>query len=407
MAERSVMRDALSIYVPAFFIMTGISIVSPILSIYARSFGVSYTLATLAVSVYAIGRLFTNLPVGILGDRIGRRPVLLGGALIITVSAFLCAIATNFWQLVLFRLLQGIGSSMWQTMRATLLQDILQPEERGRILGYFQTFMLIGSSAGPTIGGLAAATWGLQAPFYAYGIGSLICLILSFVLIAESHQVAHSEEGSEPLSSGYSWVRITRLLRNPSYFAACIAALTVFLMRTGLRNTLLPLYAAGNLQLNEAEIGYAISFSTITNLVITVPVGYALDRFGRKTVLVPSLVSSALVAVLFSWTSDFTQLMVVCILLGLSTGAGGQAPLAMASDATMHEAHGLAMGLYRVFGDVGFIIGPLLVGVIADSYGLVWPFYALAMVILVSAIFVQGYARETYSRNIRGERREG
>jgi MFS family permease len=177
-------------------------------------------------------------------------------------------------------------------------------------------------------------------------------------------------------------------------------------MRTGLRNTLLPLYAADTLQLNEAEIGYAISFSTITNLVITVPVGYALDRFGRKTVLVPSLIASAFVAMLFAWTSDFAQLIVVCVLLGLSTGAGGQAPLAMASDATMHEAHGLAMGLYRVFGDVGFILGPLLVGVIADSSGLVWPFYVLALVILFSAIFVQGYARETYSRTIAGAGRD-
>lgn len=196
MPERTVIRDVLSIYVPAFFVMTGISIVSPILSIYARSFGVSYTLATLAVSSYAVGRLFTNL-------------------------------------------------------------------------------------------------------------------------------------------------------------------------------------------------------------LITVPMGYALDRFGRKAVLVPSLVASAVVAVLFVWTTDFTQLAVVCILLGLSTRAGGQAPLAMASDATMQEAHGLAMGLYRVFGDIGFIVGPLLVGVIADGAGLQWPFYAIAIVISLAVVFIQGYAKETYTRHAR------
>lgn len=402
MTERTVIRDVLSIYVPAFFVMTGISIVSPILSIYARSFGVSYTLATLAVSIYAVGRLFTNLPVGVLGDKIGRRPVLLLGALIITVSAFLCALATNFWTLVLFRLLQGIGSSMWQTMRATLLQDLLQPEERGRILGYFQTFMLIGSSAGPTIGGLAAATWGLQAPFYAYGVGSLICLLVSYFLITEPPRSAAPASAWSREGSSYSWTRIRRLLQIPSYLAACIAAFTVFLMRTGLRNTLIPLYADGLLHLTEADIGYVISFSTLTNLLITVPMGYALDRFGRKAVLVPSLVASAAVAVLFAWTTDFTQLAVVCILLGLSTGAGGQAPLAMASDATMQEAHGLAMGLYRVFGDIGFIVGPLLVGAIADSAGLQLPFYAIALVISLAVVFIQGYAQETFTRHPHG-----
>ena len=179
--------DVLSIYVPSFFIMTGLSIVSPILPIYAKSFGVSYTLAALAISMYAVARLVFDLPVGILGDRFGRRPVLLLGALIVTISAFLCAYASNFWELLFYRFLQGIGSCMWQTMRTTLLQDILKPEERGRVLGYFQAFQLIGSSAGPTIGGVLAEGWGITAPFYGYGLGGLICFVICFFFVSESH----------------------------------------------------------------------------------------------------------------------------------------------------------------------------------------------------------------------------
>jgi DHA1 family multidrug resistance protein-like MFS transporter len=397
-AERSVIRDVLSIYIPAFFVMTGMSIVSPILSIYAKSFDVSYTLATLAISIYAIGRLCTNLPVGVLGDRIGRRPVLLAGALILTVSAFLCAHAGSFWELVLYRLLQGVGSSMWQTMRATMLQDILKPEERGRILGYFQTFVLIGSSAGPTIGGVVAETWGIRAPFYAYGLGGLASFVLSYVLIAEPESSRIHMENLFSEAKGYSWDVVRRLLRNTNFCAACIATFTTFFMRTGLRSTLIPLYGDGELNLTTAEIGYAISFSTFTNLFITIPIGYALDRFGRKAILVPSLLASAFVALIFPFTNSFTQLAVACVLLGLSTGGGGQAPLAMASDATMNEPHGLSMGLYRVFGDIGFIIGPLMVGVIADTYGLRPPFYAISLLIFASVILVQLAAKETLPR---------
>jgi DHA1 family multidrug resistance protein-like MFS transporter len=398
LAERRVIRDVLSIYIPAFFVMTGMSIVSPILSLYAKSFDVSYTLATLAISIYAIGRLCTNLPVGVLGDRIGRRPVLLAGAFILTVSAFLCAYAGSFWELVLYRLLQGVGSSMWQTMRATMLQDILQPEERGRILGYFQAFVLIGSSAGPTIGGVVAETWGIRAPFYAYGLGGLASFVLSYLLIAEPERVRHHQTDQPREAHGYSWAVVGRLLKNVNFAAACIATFTTFFMRTGLRSTLIPLYGDGELQLTTAEIGYAISFSTFTNLFITIPIGYALDRFGRKAILVPSLLASAMVAVLFPFTTDFLQLAVVCVLLGLSTGGGGQAPLALASDATMHEPHGLSMGLYRVFGDIGFIIGPLMVGVLADAYGLRSPFYAIALLIFISTILVQLVAKETLPR---------
>ena len=391
------MRDVFSIYVPAFFIMTGMSLVSPILSIYAKSFDVSYTLATLAISIYAIGRLLTDLPVGMLGDRFGRKPLLLGGALIITVTAFLCGIARSFWELVLYRLLQGVGSSMWQTMRATMLQDILKPEERGRVLGYFQTFMLIGSSAGPTIGGVVAETWGIQAPFYAYGFGSLLCLVISYLLIAEPARDPSSDAARHDSGHGYSWSLIRRLLGTRSYVAACVATFTMFFMRTGLRSTLIPLYGDAELHLGSAEIGYAISFSTFTNLFLTIPIGYALDRYGRKAILVPSLAGSVLVSLLFPSTSNFTQLSVACILLGISTAGGGQAPLAMASDATMREPHGLAMGLYRVFGDVGFIVGPLMIGVLSDAFGLRMPFYAVAALIVTTTMVVATLARETLS----------
>lgn len=89
--ERNLIRDILSIYAPTFFIVTGLSIVSPILPICAESFGVCYALATLAISIYAVARLLFNIPIRLLGDRFGRRPLPLLGALTVALSAFLCA----------------------------------------------------------------------------------------------------------------------------------------------------------------------------------------------------------------------------------------------------------------------------------------------------------------------------
>lgn len=390
--DRNVMTDVLSIYVPTFFIMIGLSIISPILSIYAKSFGVSYATAALAVSIYAVARLFFDIPVGVLGDRFGRRPVLLFGSFIITVSAFLCAYAQTFWELLLYRFIQGVGSSMWQTMRVTLLQDILRPEERGRILSYFQAFMLIGSSAGPTIGGVVAEIWGMRAPFYAYGLGSLICLILSYFFIKEPRKY---RSNSSQNSLAFSLALVNQILKNATYSAACIATLTLFFLRTGLRSTLIPLYGEAELNLNKAEIGYAISLSTLTNLLVTIPVGHALDKFGRKIILVPSLIATSVVAIIFSFTNSFVDLSLACILLGLSTAGGGQASLALASDATIEMPHGLSMGLYRVFGDVGFIIGPILVGIVSDAYGLKFPFYVVSAIVFISAIVVQLLSKET------------
>jgi MFS family permease len=66
--KHSTFMNVLSIYIPSFFNMVGISIVSPILSIYSKSFGVSYAVASLAISVYAFGRFLADVPVGVAAD---------------------------------------------------------------------------------------------------------------------------------------------------------------------------------------------------------------------------------------------------------------------------------------------------------------------------------------------------
>jgi len=379
--------------------MTGMSIVSPILSIYAVSFGVDYVMAALAISIFAVGRLFADLPVGMLGDRIGRRPVLIIGVVIIGASAFLNAYATSFWQFLIYRLLEGIGSSMFLTMRVTMLQDILKPEERGRILGYFQAFMLIGSSSGPTIGGLTAQYWGLQAPFLVYGAGTIICLVLAYFLIPETGK-AHlsgegSREGHQKEGTVFSWVAIKRLFGNLTYLTACIATFTTFLERQGVRVTLIPLYSSVILGLNSAEIGYVTSCAMFTNLLVVIPVGYALDRIGRKKVLVPFLAGLVISSALFPFTTDFVTIALVCVVLGACESGTAQSPLTLASDATMNEPHGISMAVYRVFGDAGYVVGPIMVGALSDIYGLKIPFFAVAALILVSTVLIQIFAKET------------
>lgn len=401
--EHSTMQDVLSIYVPSFFIFLGMSIISPILPLYAKTFDVSFTLVSLAISMYAFGRFLADLPVGVVADRFGRKPLMVVGTLLLAVTAFMNALARNFWEFLFYRLVQGLGSSMWMTSRTTLLADILKPEERGRIMSYFQAFMLLGSSAGPTIGGLVATWWGIRAPFYFYGLTGLISLILTLIWIKEPKGVRekHTQGPS------FSTQAVRRLLSNRSYSMACLATFTVFFMRTGIRGTMIPLYADGVLGLDESSIGTVISYATIMNLIMTIPIGYAIDYFGRKPPIITSLVITALSSYVFPQTSNYVQISLAAVLLGIGTSGAGQAPLALATDATIDEPHGLSMGLYRLFGDIGFVVGPIILGMIADGYGLRMPFYFMTGLILVSAVLLQVFARETYSKRKSAEVKSG
>jgi multidrug resistance protein len=388
--------DVLSIYLPSFFIMLGMSIVSPILPLYAESFNISFTLASLAISAYAFGRFLADVPVGILADRIGRKPLMIWGTVLLTLMALANAFATSFWEFLIYRFFQGVGSAMWMTSRTTLLADILKPKDRGRIMGYFQAFMLLGSSVGPTVGGFVAAVYGLAAPFYFYAATGVVSLVLSYFLIHENKESMRKHREGE----GFSLASVKRLLSNASFSMACLATFTVFFMRTGIRSTILPLYANDVLGLDEIAIGTVISFATITNLVLAVPVGHAIDYFGRKPIIILTLSITALSAFLFPMTTDYLTISLVAVVLGIGTGGAGQAPLALATDATADEPHGVSMGVYRLFGDIGFVIGPIVLGLVADGFGLSMPFYVMGLIIIVNVVLLWLFAKETYSRRM-------
>jgi len=169
------------------------------------------------------------------------------------------------------------------------------------------------------------------------------------------------------------------------------------LTRTGLRNTLIPLYC-DSIGIHPDQVGYAITLSNLANLAITIPVGHALDKWGRKKILTISLATSTISTATFIMAKDFQSIAIACILLGLTTGAGGQAPLAMASDASIEYPHGIAMGIYRLFGDIGFIVGPIMIGIIADNTGLTYGFHYTAIFIALTAIYVQIFGRETLKK---------
>jgi len=177
-------------------------------------------------------------------------------------------------------------------------------------------------------------------------------------------------------------------------------------MRTGIRSTMLPLYTSVVLGFDEITIGMIISYATIMNLIMTIPMGYAIDHFGRKLPIISSLTITAISSLIFPFTSDYLHVSITALLLGLGTSGAGQAPLALATDATMDEPHGLSMGLYRLFGDIGFVLGPIILGIIADNYGLRMPFYFMTVLILVNAVLVAVLAEETY-RPKKGKKKQG
>ncbi len=390
MVERSRTSDILSIYVPSFFIFIGMGIVSPVLSLYAQSFGVSIFMASMAITVYSVGRLIMDFPAGLIADRIGRKPLMVVGTGLIGLCAFLNASTDNFWLFLFYRLIQGMGSSMWMTGRTTLLADILKPEERGRVLGYFQSFTTIGQAAGPTIGGFVATWWGVKANFYFYAVTGVISLILTYLYIREPEGVKNNHG-----ELAFPRELTIKLIKNRGFLFASVASATAFFLMSGIRQTILPIYVADIAKLPPEDIGMILSAATLANLFLTIPIGYGIDLLGRKPIIVFSLLVSGTSMFLFPQVNSFILLCGVSLIMGIGTSGTQQAPLAMATDASIGEARGISMGIFRFFGDVGSLIGPLLLGAVADGLGLSMPFYIMGGIIFVNATIILIFGEET------------
>jgi len=146
--------------------MMGMGLVSPILPQYARSFGVSIPMVGFLITAFGFACIVMDIPAGRLADRLGRRPVLMAGPVLVIIGSIGCGFAGSFGQLVAFRFIQGVGSAVFTTSAMVMAIDISTPANRGQMMSFYQGSLLLGAGMGPIIGGYAAEYFGLRAPFF-------------------------------------------------------------------------------------------------------------------------------------------------------------------------------------------------------------------------------------------------
>ena len=166
-------REIWVLVAAALVIALGFGLIAPVLPAYARSFDVGVTAASVVVSSFALMRLVFAPVGGRLVGRLGERPVYLVGLLIVAVSTGACAFAGTYWQLLVFRALGGIGSTMFTVSAAALIVRLAPPTLRGRVSSAYASAFLTGNILGPVVGG-ALAGLGYRVPFIVYAVTLVI-----------------------------------------------------------------------------------------------------------------------------------------------------------------------------------------------------------------------------------------
>lgn len=367
----------------------GFGIITPVLPSYARSFGLDASAVGLVIGIYGLARFLANVPAGQLAERRGRRPVLIIGTCITSVASALMATAANLPQLLAYRLLAGLGAATVITGGQVMVGDISRPENRGRMMSTYQGFFLVGVGLGPTPGGFLADRYGLHAPFWAYAVFSALACGVALLLIRETKpregaMLARGAARPEMPAGG----SVRAVLLSAPFLLIGAVSFVQFLARTGALFTVIPLLAKDGIGMTASQLGLAMTLVNLLNVAVLYHAGTLSDRFGRKWVIVPATLVSGLAVAMFAASGSYGAFLVSSCVWGIGSGLSGPSPAAYVADIAPAAQRGRVFGAYRSVADCGYIVGPLLLGWLADVSGYTAPLLlTAALFLVVGALF--------------------
>jgi len=369
-----------------------------VLPLLARDvFGVAGATAILTYLVaFGLTKAGANLVAGAMADRFGRKPVLVAGWIIGLPVPLLLIVAPNWGWIVVANVLLGANQGLTWSTTVIMKIDLVGPARRGLAMGLNEaagygavalTALLTGAIAeraglrpGPFLLGLAYAGLGLAA---------------STLFVRETSGHVAREQANLAQAERPSWraVFVRTTFRDRSLSAACQAGLANNL-NDGMAWGLLPLYyaAAG---LSIGQIGVLAAVYPATWAVGQIGTGALSDHIGRKRLIVAGMLLQAGAIGVIAAGSTFGVWLGAAALLGLGTAMVYPTLLAAIADVAQPAWRGSAVGVYRLWRDLGFAVGAIVAGVIADAAGIAAAIWVVALITAGSGIIVLIRMRET------------
>ena len=357
----------------------------------SEEFGIAST--TLVVSFiisFGVIKAFANLISGQLADAWGRKRVLVLGWLVGLPVPFMIIWAPSWGWIIAANALLGINQGLAWSMTVIMKVDLVGPKSRGLAVGLneFAGYLAVGVTAFLT--GYLASRYGLRpVPIYL-GIGyAVIGAVLSILLVRDTRghvrlEASAQSQQSAPIS--FREVFALTTFRDRDLFAASQAGL-VNNLNDGMSWGIFPLFFA-SFGLDVERIGILKASYPATWGILQVATGPLSDRWGRKGLIVAGMWVQAGGLFLTAATRQFEWWLLGSLLLGLGTAMVYPSLIAAVSDASHPTWRARSLSVYRFWRDLGYAIGALSAGLIADNFGLSWAIASIAALTFLSGAVV-------------------
>ena len=374
------------LYLSVFVAVLGFSLVAPIFPLYVIDLGASYTLLGFIISVYGAVQLVTQIPIGRLSDRRGRKSLIILGLVTFALLPPLYIYATNAYILIPIRILGGIGASAVWPLAMALIIDKVGSRSRGAAIGRYNAAFYSAMAVGPLIGGYLYDFYGLAAPFYFWSALGIVSIIIVMAKVDEpSRRQFVSIATPVPLKEdlilpGYFWT-----------FLACCGVVMWTGIVGGFNITMLPSYAS-RLGLSTTQIGLLyLDYAGVTALS-NIYFGKVSDRGKRKLLVFVGCLAGLIAFALLPMVTSLPQVLILMALIGLGLGIGNPAATALIADTTCEARRGEIFGIFNTARMSGVVIGPLIAGLTADLYGVdgaIYAFIGISVAITVGTLIVR------------------
>jgi MFS family permease len=346
----------------------------------------STTIVVSFIVSFGLVKAAANLVSGHLADIWGRRSMLIAGWLVGLPVPFMIAWAADWGWVSAANVLLGVNQGFAWSMTVIMKVGLVGPRSRGLAVGLngFAGYLSVGVTAFLT--GYIAQRHGLRSqPFYL-GIGyAVLGLALSVLLVRDTRAHVALEAGTDPAAE--QRLSFWQIFRRTSFgdrnlFAASQAGL-VNNLNDGMSWGIFPLFFAG-FGLGVERIGILKAVYPAVWGLLQMLTGPLSDRWGRKGLIVAGMWVQAIGLVMTALTQSFGWWLLASILLGVGTAMVYPTLIASVSDASHPAWRARSLSVYRFWRDLGYAIGALSAGIIADLFGAAAAIVAIGLLTFAS-----------------------